>query len=364
MSIKVLKPGMLSTFQDLGRHGSQHLGIPVSGAMDAVAHRLANLLVGNETDDATLEITLTGPLLCFESACCIAITGADLGPTLNGKPLCLNRPVAVRAGDLLAFGARSFGTRAYLAVRGGCRLDGMMGSDSTYLRSGFGGYKGRALGKGDSIALRRPARLGDAAMQALHDELWDLRIYLPAKLGIAAARPPSAATATEGTLLGPATPAEDKTMARRSVRVLEGSQWDAFTEASRAAFLSETFRISPQSERMGYRLKGPVLSMTEPRQQLSEAICFGTIQVPAGGDPIVLMADRQTTGGYPKLAQVAQVDLPVLAQLGPGDTVSFETIALADAQRLDQQREQAFARLRQSLQPLRDLYERHLKDIR
>lgn len=337
MSIKVLKPGMLSTFQDLGRHGSQHLGIPVAGAMDPVAHRLANLLVGNEQDCATLEITLAGPLLCFESACVIALTGADLGASLNGRPLPQNRPVAVRAGDLLAFGARGFGTRAYLAVRGGCLLDSLMGSDSTYLRSGFGGYKGRALAKGDTVMLRRPLRLSDAAVDALHDALWEVPVYLPALIGMTA---------------------------RASVRVLEGAQWEAFTGESREAFLSERFRISPQSERMGYRLKGPTLAMAEPRQQLSEAISFGTIQVPAGGDPIVLMADRQTTGGYPKIAQVAQVDLPVLAQLGPGDTVRFEAIALADAQALDRRREQAFGRLRDSLQPLRDLYDRHLKDSR
>ncbi|MEI2416250.1 biotin-dependent carboxyltransferase family protein [Orrella sp. JC864] len=354
MSIKVLKPGMLSTFQDLGRYGSQHLGIPVAGAMDPVAHRLANLLVGNETDHATLEITLAGPLLCFESPCCIALTGAELGATLNGRPLPLNRPAAVRAGDLLAFGARGSGTRAYLAVRGGWLLDGMMGSDSTYLRSGFGGFRGRALAKGDCVPLRRPARLDDAAMQALHQALWQQRIYLPAALGVGSARP-------AGQAIEPARPGAG---ARRRVRVLPGMQWEDFSQASRQAFLSEPFRITPQSERMGYRLKGPTLALAQPSQLLSEAISFGTIQVPAGGDPIVLMADRQTTGGYPKIAQVAQVDLPVLAQLGPGDTIEFEAIALARAQQLDLQREQAFARLHQSLQPLRELYERHLKDFR
>ncbi|VFR78029.1 Allophanate hydrolase 2 subunit 2 [plant metagenome] len=333
--IKVLKPGMLSTFQDLGRHGSQHLGIPVAGAMDAAAHRLANLLAGNEADCATLEITLTGPLLCFESAACIALAGADLGATLNGKPLPPHRPVLAQSGDLLAFGARVSGTRAYLAIRGGCALDRMMGSDSTYLRSGFGGFQGRALAKGDAIRLNHPIRLKDAELAALDAALWEQRITLPAAV---------------------------RTPERDTVRVTEGSQWEAFTPESRAALLAHPFRISPQSERMGYRLKGPSLAMTQPTQQLSEAISFGTVQVPSGGDPIVLMADRQTTGGYPKIAQVIQVDLPLLGQLGPGDTVRFAAVTLAEAQALDARREQAYARLHDQLAGLRDLQRRHLKE--
>jgi len=325
MSIAVLRPGLLSTFQDLGRTGFQHLGVPVSGAMDERSHRLANLLAGNDESCATLEITLAGPRLAFGSASCIALCGADLGATLNGAALPLNRPVAVRAGDQLDFGARRRGLRAYLAVAGGYRLDVVLGSASTYLRSGFGGLGGRALARGDRIALRRP--LAATGLDALQAALDATAVYLPAALSDAP---------------------------RPALRVTPGPQWDAFTAASRRALLEAAFRIDAQSDRMGYRLRGPVLALARPRQMLSEATCFGTVQVPAAGDPIVLMADRQTTGGYPRIAQVAQVDLPRLAQCAPGELVRFEALDTHAAGRLDGRREAAWDRLRAALLPLRE----------
>lgn len=332
MSIAVLKPGLLSTFQDLGRTGYQHLGVPVSGAMDSLAHRLANLLAGNDEACATLEVTVAGPLLRFDQPACFALTGADLGVSLNGEPAPMNRPLIARAGDLLAWGARAQGARSYLAVHGGYVLDTVMGSDSTYVRSGFGGLHGRAMVKGDCIALHRP--LPDRDLEKLAQALWRQRIYVPAGLSGAP---------------------------RRAVRVMPGAQWRDFTPASRDALLGHAWRIGAQSDRMGYRLEGPALALSAPRQLLSEAIAFGTVQVPAGGAPIVLMADRQTTGGYPKIAQVATVDLPRLAQRAPGDTVSFELIDLPQAQELDAQREQAFARLKESLSALRDRLRIHYR---
>ncbi len=182
MSITVLKPGMLSTFQDEGRYGYQHQGIPVAGAMDERAHRLANLLAGNNTQAATLEITLTGPTLRFDSAACLAVAGADLGATLDGKPLALNRPLIARPGAILAFGAPALGARAYLAVYGGFALEPVMDSGSTYLRSGFGGWQGRALRKDDRIGLARPLRAAAEVLDPLAQMLWDTRIYLPATL--------------------------------------------------------------------------------------------------------------------------------------------------------------------------------------
>ena len=331
MTIDVLRPGLLSTFQDLGRVGCQYLGVPVAGAMDERAHRLANLLVGNDEPRATLEITLTGPQLEFRAPACIALCGADLGATLDGAPLPLNRPLVVRAGSRLGFGSRRHGLRAYLAVHGGYRLDTVMGSESTYLRAAFGGFGGRALARGDRIELRHPLDPG-AALDTLQSELHALRIYLPAAL-TGAPRP--------------------------ALRVTPGPQWDEFEPASGQALLGEPFRIGAQSDRMGYRLEGPRLSLARPRQMLSEAACFGTVQVPAGGAPIVLMADRQTTGGYPRIAQVAQVDLPQLAQSAPGEYVRFEAITLDAAQELDGRRERAWAALRAALQPLRDLLARH-----
>lgn len=336
MTVTVLKPGLLSSFQDLGRLGYQHQGIPAAGAMDPRAHRLASLLAGNDpARHATLEITLRGPMLRFDTAACFALSGADLGAVLDGAPVPNNRPLLARPGATLSFGATApHGLRAYLAVRGGYALPQVMRSESTYLRSGFGGYQGRALAKDDVIPLR--ARCGDdaaATLDSLEEALWCVRVYLPAPAGL---------------------------QARARMRALPGRQWEAFTAASRHDFGAASFTVAPQSDRMGYRLTGPALAMTAPRQMLSEATCFGTVQVPADGNPIVLMADRQTTGGYPKIAQVASVDLPLLAQTAPGQIVGFDMITLDAAQRLDAEREAAFTRLAGTLQPLRDLYARYL----
>lgn len=328
MSVTVIKPGMLSSFQDRGREGYQHQGIPAAGAMDERAHRLANALAGNDGDPATLEITLTGPTLRFESPVCFALAGADLGATLNGQDIPVLRPLIARAGDILAFGARpAVGVRAYLAVHGGFALTPVMGSETTYLRSGFGGFEGRALAKGDIVPLRRPlAPDRDAAV--LQKALWDVRVYLPAALG---------------------------SKQRAFIRFLPGVHWPEFAQSSRRAFSESEFRISPQSDRMGYRLLGRPLAMNQPRQMLSEAACFGTVQVPSGGEAIILMADRQTTGGYPKIAQIATVDLPALAQSAPGQVLQFQRIELEEAQRLDGERERAFAQLHDALAPLRAL---------
>jgi len=324
----VLKPGMLSSFQDRGREGCQHQGIPAAGAMDERAHRLANALAGNTQDCATLEITLAGPTLRFDAPACFALAGADLGATLNGQDIPRHRPLVARAGDTLAFGARpALGVRAYLAVHGGYALPPVMGSQATYLRSGFGGFHGRALAKGDQVPLARPLPVG-ANLDALAQALWNLRVYLPSALG---------------------------GRTRAGIRFLPGRHWNEFSAASRRAFAEAEFRISPQSDRMGYRLTGPALAMDAPRQMLSEAACFGTVQVPAGGEAIILMADRQTTGGYPKIAQIATVDLPLLAQCAPGHALRFEPIPLEEAQRLDAARERAFAQLHEALAPLRAL---------
>jgi antagonist of KipI len=330
MSMVVIKPGMLSSFQDAGRHGHQPLGISVVGAMDQRAHRLANILVGNDAQTASLEITLTGPTLKFKEPCCIALSGADLSATLNGQTVALNRPLIVRPQDELAFGARKHGTRCYLAVHGGFALTPVLGSTSTYLRSHFGGWHGRALQKGDEIALARP--LKNKSLEAVAMELWAIKIYLPAAIADSS---------------------------RQRIRLIKSALWNEFTPESCVALLTETFRVSPDSERMGYRLTGTPLLMSKPRQLLSEATTFGTIQVPAGGQPIILMADRQTTGGYPKMAYVATVDLPLLAQLAPGDALKFEAITLERAQELDAARERAWQALSQTVKPIQDLLLKH-----
>lgn len=335
MKMRILKPGMLSSFQDEGRIGHQPLGVSVVGAMDQRAHRLANILVGNETDCASLEITLTGPTLQFTQACCIALCGADLGPTLNGNPVAMNRPLTIRAQDELQFGAKKHGTRAYLAVHGGFAIPEVLGSQSTYLRSHFGGWHGRALKRGDEIPLQRPLKeIGKDGgnLEALAQALWSIKLYLP------------------GVISG---------STRARIRLIKSQQWDEFTPASHEALLSQPYRISPDSERMGYRLQGPDILMTKPRQMISEATTFGTIQVPAGGQPIVLMADRQTTGGYPKIAYVATIDLPLLAQMAPGDIMQFELVSLEAAQALDAARTRALIDLALALAPVRTLLLNH-----
>lgn len=326
MSITVIKPGLQSSFQDLGRQGHQHLGVSVSGAMDARAHRLANLLAGNADDEATLEITLTGPTLRFDSPACIAISGALLSPSLNGEPIPNNRPLVVKPGDTLAFGARGSGLRAYLAVHGGFDIARVMGSRSTFLRGMFGGFQGRALKKGDQVQLRQSLTQRD--LDALSDDIWKIKVYLPAILGF---------------------------MPRSDIRVIRGPHADLFSGESLERFFSCDYQVAAQSERMGYRLNGAELMLEEPVQLTSEVTSFGTIQVPPDGNPIVLMADRQTTGGYAKIAHVATVDLPLVAQTMPGEVLRFHDITLAQAQQLDSEREQAFGRLFQGLAPLREL---------
>ena len=330
MSVVVIKPGMLSSFQDAGRHGQQPLGISVVGAMDQRAHHLANMVVGNDAQTASLEITLTGPTLQFQQPGCIALSGGDLSATLNGQAVALNRPIIVRPNDTLAFGPRKHGTRCYLAVHGGFALTPVLGSTSTYLRSHFGGWQGRALQKGDEIPFVRS--LATKGLEALAMELWSIKIYLPSAIADSS---------------------------RQRIRLIKSALWNEFTPESCVALLTETFRVSPDSERMGYRLSGTPLLMTKPRQLLSEATTFGTIQVPAGGQPIILMADRQTTGGYPKMAYVATVDLPLLAQCAPGDALQFEAIPLERAQELDAARERAWQALAQTLKPIRDLLLHH-----
>ena len=309
MSIEVLKPGALTTLQDLGRRGYQRFGVPVNGVMDERSHRLANALLGNAQSDATLEITLMGPTLRFTTDAVIAVTGADLDAKLDGEPLPRNEASVVRAGSELAFGKRRSGVRAYLAVRGGFKAGLVMGSASLFARGGYGGFAGRALAKGDVIELNTSSKAAfstvDKALVALAEDV------------LADAEAP--------------------------IRVIAGREWALFDPASQQAFLRESFRLTPQSDRMGFRLEGPKLELTHAAQMESEALGFGAIQVPADGNPIVLMADRQTTGGYPKIAQVCAVDLPRLAQRMPGESLRFSLIGIDDAQRLLLSQERTFA---------------------
>jgi urea carboxylase len=282
--------------------------------MDEWSHRVANLLVGNDEDAATLEIVMMGPTLRFDAATQIAISGADLSPKLNGEVVPMNRRVNVSAGAQLEFGRRINGMWSYLAVRGGFADAPVMGSRSTFVRGGFGGFHGRALRKDDRL------------------ETFDL---------------PLAGPATDVEIPRSMPAAEVDSVTR--LRFIPGEHWSSFGAEAQSVLSQANYRISVQSDRMGYRLEGPALLRSHPAELISEAVSFGTIQVPPDGQPIVLMAERQTTGGYPKMAHVISVDLPLLAQMAPQQSLRFVPVTLEEAQVLCLEREEKLAALRRAL---------------
>lgn len=306
--MRVDRPGMLSLLQDGGRYGYQRFGVPVNGAMDEWSHPLANVLVGNAADTAALEITLNGPTVRFAQDTLIAVTGADIAVMAGGVALPTHCAVMVRHDVPIELGHCRRGARAYLAVRGGFAPDAVLGSRSTNVRARFGGVEGRALRAGDRVAIASPYR-----------EMLPLaRMMVQSAMPSVAAPRPAGSAAPE---------------AGAGIRFLRGPQWDGFTPAARKAFEGGTFTVSSQSDRMGYRLEGPALALTSPLEMVSEAVSFGTVQVPPGGGPIVLMADRQSVGGYPKIAYVISADLPLLAQAMPGTTLRFRAVTAETAQR-------------------------------
>jgi antagonist of KipI len=327
VAVRVVRSGLHTTVQDLGRPGHQHEGVPVCGAMDASALRVANLLVGNPENAAALEVTLLGPTLELSGDVLLSVTGADLSASLDERPLAPGRTVHARAGSRLAFGARVGGCRAYVGFAGGIAVPPVLGSRSTYLAGRLGGLRGRALVSGDELPLGEPgvrSRALAAAIGRGHLAPWwpaPFRVGMPA-----------------------GSAGEDAV----EVRALRGRHFEALAAASRDALLStsaEWFTVSAASDRMGYRLEGPTLTLGEPLEMISEGVAFGTVQLPPGGALIVLMADRQTTGGYPRLLEVASADREVLAQARPGTRVRFREVSLAEAHRLYIARERELVRL-------------------
>ena len=319
MTIRVLRPGLLTTVQDTGRAGLQSCGIGPGGAMDSLALRLANILAGNASDAAGLELTLTGPVLQFDTDALIAITGAALSPTISGETIPAGRAVLVRAGNDLAFGACTSGCRGYLAVAGGFDVPVILGSRATNLGAHFGGVHGRALCTGDELPVGAPSDDAERLVRRL----------------AAASRPWVADHAGFSREL----------VSRHGpdgfVRLLPGAQSDHLSVPSGRALFESSFRVSTKSDRMGYRLEGPPLTLAPVVEMTSEAVTWGTMQLPPDGQPIILLADRQTTGGYPVIGHVATVDLPILAQRKPGDAIRFVSTTLASAQRALVDRERA-----------------------
>lgn len=294
--LMVLDPGLLTTVQDLGRPGYQRVGIPPSGPVDRAALVAANRLVGNPDGAAGLELTLRGPRLEVRRDAVVAVTGAEMGFAVNGRDAPAWTAVWLRPGDVVSFRLATAGCRAYLAVAGGLDVPPALGSRATYLRGRLGGLDGRALAKGDAVPVGAPAVPLDAL----------------AGRAVPVARRPTY-------------PAEVE------CRVLLGPQDDRFTAAGLAAFLEGPYDVTPQADRMGYRLRGPAIEHLRGHDIVSDGIPLGGIQVPGEGQPIVLLVDRQTTGGYTKIATVIGADIGRVGQTRPGQRVRFRRVSLAEA---------------------------------
>lgn len=311
--IKIISPGLMTTVQDLGRYGYQQYGVSVSGAMDYVAARLANILSDNDENEGLLEITLTGPIIEFLNDALIAITGGGMEPLLNDIPISMNKSLVIKTGDILSFKAIEKGCRCYIAFAGGIDVPVVMGSKSTFLKAGIGGYEGRTLKAGDILNIGSPSV---ASTNYLGREANDFYDYGSGKV---------------------------------KLRVVLGPQDDAFTNEGIETMFSNEYTVTNNSDRMGYTLEGAVIKHKEGADIISDGIAMGAIQVPSKGNPIIMMADRQTTGGYTKIGNVITVDLPKIAQTKPGDKIVFEKVNLAEAHKLYKQLEEKIVTLKELL---------------
>lgn len=307
MSLLIKKPGILSTIQDLGRVGSRHLGINPGGVMDRASARALNIVLGNQQTSAVLETHFPAAEVQFESETFFAIGGADFGAELDGEPVQNWGTTTAAEGSVLRFKKRLSGQRAYLAVKGGIRVDAWLGSFSTNLTAEMGGHEGRRLAAGDRIGCDGSA---------------------------------GSITLTIGPSLQP------RSGPHVTVRVVRGSEYERLTAISERDLMTEAFALTRDCDRMGYRLGGRALHLLHPCEMVSAAVSFGTIQLLPDGQMIVLMADHQTSGGYPRIGNVISADLPTLAQCGPGDEIRFEVVTIEEAERLAMSFEQELNYLR------------------
>ena len=300
-AISVLTPGAYTTVQDKGRYGYQQMGIPVSGVLDAFAFRAANMLVGNPDYAAVLEITIMGPRLEILVESDVAVTGAEMGMTLNEQPVEGWKSIRVKPGDILNIQQVKSGCRGYLAVNGGINVPVVMGSRATYVGGKLGGYRGRPLKEGDVI------QSGDA-------KLLNTPLKFPTDL-------------------------IPKHLSEIIIRAIPGPQDDFFQEGLDTLFQSD-YMVSTKADRMGYRLQGPNIKLAEgmPKSIISEPTMPGGVQIPADEQPIILLVE-QTVGGYTKIVTVISTDLPKVAQATPGDTIRFEKVTLETAHSLYQERQ-------------------------
>jgi len=289
----VLKSGLFTTVQDLGRHGYLKYGVPISGAMDTFSAVTANLLVANSPNDACLEITLIGPELQALAKAQIAITGGDINPKINDSNVPMWQTLDVQEGDVVSFGKMESGCRTYLSLRGGIDTPLVLGSKSTYVRGGFGGINGRQLKAGDVIEGFATPFL--KAGRVLPEE------FVPQFTG------------------------------KFRAHVVLGPQNAMFTEKGIGTFLSNPYKVTLESDRMGYRLEGPIIQHKAKAEIVSDALLPGAVQVPKNGQPIIVMRDAQTTGGYPKIAVITTPDVSMLGQAKPNDVIEFTAITVSEA---------------------------------
>ena len=308
--IQVQAPGLLTTVQDLGRQGFGRLGVSASGAADSVSLRIGNRLVGNAEGEAGLEMTLLGGTFLFPQGATVALTGSDFGATLNGAPVKRWMSIDVHPGQTLRLGPTRSGARCYLCVRGGIAVKLFLGSASTHILSGMGGLDGRPLRKGDVLNIGMLSKEpGDGSFR---------------RAALAA-------------------PALDRLSPRKILRVTPGPQCDWFPESSQQLFYASTYRVSEASNRMGLRLEGTAIPAPARGEMITEGVSLGAIQVPDGGLPILLFVEQQTTGGYPKIANVISADLSSAGQLRPRDEVRFEKVNWETARSLLQETEELLA---------------------
>ena len=294
--ILVQVPGLFATIQDLGREGFGPIGVSASGAADAISLRIGNRLVGNPDGAAALEMTLVGGSFTFERAAAIAVTGADFGPSVDNVPLPMWTSIEIQKGQTVTLGPSRSGARAYLCIHGGIAVAPFLGSASTHVLSGLGGFEGRALRRGDRLDLGPPN--AHFRKRTLSPKV--LQSFEPRKI----------------------------------IRVTDGPQSDWFANASWKIFCESTFRITEQSNRMGIRLQGPPIPADPSREMITEGVSLGAVQVPPLGQPIILFVEQQTTGGYPKIANVIAADLHSVGQFRPRDEIHFERIGLKEARSL------------------------------
>lgn len=320
MSITVLKPGLLTTVQDNGRYGYQKIGISVSGAMDIYDMNIANIAVGNNENEGVLEVTMIGPSLKIDKGELIAITGAYISPVINGKNVPMGRPIYIKEDSILEFSKNLSGCRAYIAVCGGFDINPVIGSVSTYSRGKLGGVDGRALKKGDVLNIKHKTLLGLNLIRKLTSDsnLVNNNINFCAPNWFIKDYSHYGKSTSEYTV----------------IRVFEDMQYKNFSKESLNKFWNSQFIIDSKSDRMGYRLKGPEISMNKKIEMISGEVSFGTIQIPPDGNPIILLSDRATAGGYPKIAHVCNYDIPKLVQLKPFEHIKFERIDIKMAETL------------------------------